>query len=100
MSDPHDHHHDHHHDHEHTHHHDHGHAHDHADGNLTETQKIAKLLQHWIKHNDDHATNYTEWAQKADALGLTVTAERLRAAADLTQAVSREFAAAADAIHD
>ena len=86
--------------HDHHHHHGHSHSHDHAEGKLSEPQKLAKLLQHWIRHNDDHANNYIDWAEKADGMGLADTAEHLRSAAELTHAVSRAFEAAAKAIHD
>lgn len=84
------------------HHHHHGHAHHHnpVDGELSETQKILKLLHHWIHHNDDHATNYIDWARKIEALGFTTAARHLRTAAELTNTVSREFEAAASAIQN
>ena len=80
------------------HHHSHSHSHLTAGGQLSDTEKVLKLLDHWIHHNDDHAANYTDWAQKVDALGYSDAADRLRAAAELTHAVSREFEAAARAI--
>ena len=54
------HHHDHDHSHGHAHDHDHSHehAHDHAHqthDTLSFEEKMIKLLEHWIKHNDDHA---------------------------------------------
>lgn len=84
------------------HHHHHGHSHrqDESEGGLSETQKILKLLHHWIHHNDDHATNYIDWAGKIELLGFSAAAQRLRTAAELTQAVSREFEAAASAIQN
>lgn len=83
-------------------HHHHGHSHSHTpvEGELSDTQKIFKLLHHWIHHNDDHAANYIEWAQKIELLGFTLAAERLRTAAELTNAISQEFAAAATAIEN
>ena len=80
------------------HHHEHSHHHGQNEGELSETQKMSRLLQHWIRHNDDHAANYNDWAAKAEGLGLRTTADHLRAAAELTHAVSREFEAAASAI--
>ena len=82
----------------HHHHHEHAHAHGPVDGELTETQRLLKRLHHWIHHNDDHAANYIEWAAKIEAMGLVAAAERLRTAAELTHAISREFEAAAAAI--
>jgi hypothetical protein len=85
---------------QHHHHHGHSHSHNPVDGELSETQKILKLLHHWIHHNDDHATNYIDWAGKIELLGFPSAAERLRKAAELTQAVSREFKTAAVAIQN
>jgi len=83
-------------------HHHHGHAHHHhqVDGELSETQKILKLLHHWIHHNDDHAANYIDWARKIETLGFSMAAEHLRTAAELTNAVSREFETAATVIQN
>jgi hypothetical protein len=82
------------------HHHHHTHSHDrhHAEGELGDAQKLSKLLQHWIHHNEDHVANYLDWADKAAAMGLEETARHLRSAGDLTHAVSREFEAAAKAL--
>lgn len=82
------------------HHHHHGHTHTPTpvDGELSETQKILKLLHHWIHHNDDHAANYTDWAGKIELLGYATAAESLRKAAELTHAVSQEFETAATTI--
>jgi len=82
------------------HHHGHAHSHDTVEGELSEIEKILKLLHHWIHHNDDHATNYIDWARKIELLGFTTAAEHLRAAAELTNAVSREFETAATTIQN
>jgi hypothetical protein len=80
--------------HHHQHHHDHSHSQDPAHGELSETQKILKLLHHWVHHNADHAANYMEWAGKIEALGFAAAAEHLRKAAEMTHAITREFEAA------
>ncbi len=59
------------------------------------SEKLRKLLDHWIQHNDDHAANYRDWAARARAEGLDETAALLEQAAELTQATSEKFAAAA-----
>jgi hypothetical protein len=51
-------------DHQHHHHHDHD-----SQGELSFDEKIEKMLSHWIKHNEDHASNYRNWAEKAKANG-------------------------------
>jgi hypothetical protein len=50
----------------HHHHHNHNHNHDHdIESTLSFDEKMIKLLEHWIKHNDDHAETYKDWAKKA-----------------------------------
>ncbi|MBW2338715.1 MAG: hypothetical protein JRF47_18585 [Deltaproteobacteria bacterium] len=49
-------------------HHHHHHEHD-SHGELSFDEKIEKMLSHWIKHNEDHASNYRNWAEKAKANG-------------------------------
>jgi hypothetical protein len=67
----HDHHHDHGHDHDHDHDRGHGHGHHHEiKSGLTFKEKMIKLLDHWVKHNHDHAANYQDWAEKAKTNGL------------------------------
>ena len=80
------------------HHHDHSHSPASTEGGLSETEKILKLLHHWIHHNDDHAANYSDWARKAEGMGFPEAAQRLDAAAEMTLAITREFEAAEAAI--
>ncbi len=85
------HHHDHdpHHDHDHGHDHHHGHAHGHAP--LSFSEKLVKLMDHWIQHNDHHAEDYRKWAQEARGNGQTAVAELLESAAELTDTISKRF---------
>jgi bacterioferritin (cytochrome b1) len=48
-------------------HHDHGNSDE--QGRLTEMEKLVKIVEHWIHHNEDHARSYREWGQKANAAG-------------------------------
>ncbi len=77
------------------------HSHDHpGDGQeMPFDEKLLKLLSHWIRHNDDHAENYRQWAGKARAHRLTEAGDLLDKAADMTDLISRQFKAAADAVH-
>ena len=84
--------------HHHHHHHDQTHHSGSDEGGLTETEKILKLLHHWIHHNDDHAANYIDWARKIESWGFADAAQRLQAAAEMTHAITREFEAAEAAI--
>ncbi len=88
----------HHHSHEHDHHHGHSHTHEHDHGTpstLSFTEKMAKLLDHWIKHNDDHASDYRTWAARATAENLPEAAALLEEVADMTRQISEKFEAAA-----
>ena len=71
MHDSHDKHHEHHHE-GHEHHHEH-HCGDHVaprnTGEVTETEKLRKMVEHWIAHNEDHARSYRLWASRAKDAG-------------------------------
>ncbi len=84
------------HDHDHSHDHHHGHAHSHAP--LSFSAKMAKLLNHWIQHNDHHAEAYRKWAGQARENGQAAVAEQLDAAAELTDAISERFRNAGDVV--
>jgi len=90
------HHHDHDHSHEHSHDHDHshGHAHDHdhhTHDTLSFEEKMIKLLEHWIKHNEDHADSYRDWAQKAQANGMPDAGALLGEVAEMTAKITGKF---------
>jgi hypothetical protein len=76
-----------------THHH---HHHDHEiQSTLTFDEKMIKLLQHWIKHNDDHAETYRDWAQKAKEKNMPKAGSLLEDAAEMTLMISKKFEEAA-----
>jgi len=90
------HHHDHDHSHNHDHDHDHGHGHHHdhdkrAESTLSFEDKMIKLLEHWIKHNDDHVGTYRDWAQKAQSHGMPEAGAQLSEVADLTAGLTGKF---------
>ena len=91
-------HHNHHHDHDHEHGHDH-HSHQ-ATSTLTFEDKFIKLLAHWVKHNDDHARNYKDWAHKAQHQGLPEVEKLLQEAAEMTHDISARFNQAAELINN
>ncbi len=43
--------------------------------------RLAHLVPHWIEHNDSHAKQFAEWAQKARGAGLGASADCIEAAA-------------------
>ena len=70
-----------------SHHHDHsgqGHHHHHEGEEapaLSLAEKLEKLLDHWIRHNADHAETYRAWAGRARAEGMEEIAGLLDQAA-------------------
>ena len=75
------------------HHHHHHHDHD-SRGEIPFDEKLEKIIRHWIKHNEDHALNYRNWAEKAKANGMENAAVLLAEAADMSLAVNERFEAA------
>jgi hypothetical protein len=76
------------------HEHHHGHAHSHTP--LSFSEKLVKLLDHWMKHNDHHVEDYLKWARAARENGQPAVAELLENAAELTGKISERFRMAAD----
>ena len=63
---------------------------------MTFPEKLVKLLDHWIDHNDHHAADYRKWAREASANDLKEIAELLESAAELTGTISDRFRKAAE----
>jgi hypothetical protein len=72
----------------------HHHHHHETNTPLSFDEKMIKLLEHWIKHNDDHAQTYRDWAQKAKEKNKDKTALLLEDAAEMTLLISKKFEAA------
>ena len=36
---------------------------------MDDVEKLKTLLPHWMKHNDEHAKTYKDWAEKMSSLG-------------------------------
>jgi hypothetical protein len=69
---------------------DHHHEHEsHAD--MPFNEKLLKMLDHWIKHNEDHAVNYRNWAKKAKTKGEDEAGRLLEEAAEMSIAVNDKF---------
>ncbi|MBW2310946.1 MAG: hypothetical protein JRF35_07705 [Deltaproteobacteria bacterium] len=64
------------------------HHHHHEDNNselkstLTDKEKLGKLLNYWIKHNEEHADTYLEWSKKAATEELKDVAQILEEASN------------------
>ena len=73
------------------HNHSHHHHHDDTQEVLTFEQKMFKILDHWIKHNKDHAATYRDWAEKARQNKLLAVGELLDDAAEIALQVNGKF---------
>jgi len=68
------------------------HHHDHEiQSTLSFDEKMIKLLEHWIKHNEDHAQTYRAWAQKAKEKNKSRAALMLEDASEMTLSISKKF---------
>jgi hypothetical protein len=54
-------------------------------------EKLVKLLAHWIKHNQDHASNYRNWAEKAKENGKNEVAYLLGDAENMSLVMNEKF---------
>ena len=82
------------------HHHGHDHDHQHSTTEMTFEEKIVKLLEHWVKHNDDHANTYRGWADQAKENHLDAGAAIIEEAAQMNLAVNEKFEQAKALIQD
>ena len=55
------------------------------------SEKLTKLLDHWIDHNDHHTEDYRKWAKDARENGQEDVAILLESAAQLTATISDRF---------
>jgi hypothetical protein len=75
--------------------HHHYHHHDHeSQGELSFDEKFEKMLSHWIKHTEDHASNYRNWAEKAKANDKDKAGLLLEEAAVMSLEINDKFEAA------
>jgi hypothetical protein len=98
-------HHSHHHDHHHTrpdhgqdegghHHHGQDGHHDHhhgADSPLSFEEKLVRIFDHWVKHNESHAQTYADWREKAKAHGMDGIAGILDETARLSEQLTEKL---------
>lgn len=73
--------------------HDHHHHHHHEEpgAELSFSEKLKKILEHWQRHNEDHAETYRSWAEKARQNGMERAAGHLETAARMTMEINGEF---------
>ncbi len=72
-------------------HHHHHHEHGESQGTMSVQEKLAKLFDHWIKHNNDHAGTYQQWAEQAEAEGMQEVAQLLREVEQMTLNMNEKF---------
>lgn len=63
------------------------------------SEKLVKLLDHWIQHNDHHAEDYQKWARDARENGQIEVADLLDSAAELTGTISGRLREAGGKVH-
>lgn len=62
---------------------------------LSFDEKLIKLLEHWIKHNENHAKNYKDWAAKAKEKNMVEAGSLLEDSAEMTMLINKKFKEAA-----
>ena len=75
------------------------HHHSDSSDELSLDQKLLKLLEHWVKHNTDHAVTYRNWAEKAKANGMSEVAQLLDDAAAASLQINDFFRQASDRVN-
>jgi len=74
--------------------HNHHHHNHEVQSSLSFEEKMVKLLEHWIGHNEDHAKTYLDWAQKAKANDLAGIYPLLKDASETSLSINKKFAQA------
>jgi rubrerythrin len=65
-----------------------------------ELKKLSILLEHWIEHNEEHAGEFREWAEKAKEFQNGSVSEKIAAAADGMIKANESLQDAADALSE
>ena len=67
-----------------------GHHHEHGEENaqIPFHEKAKKLIDHWIKHNDDHAADYRRWAEAFRNHAMNKAADALESAAEQNERIN------------
>jgi hypothetical protein len=63
---------------------------------MSDQEKLRILLAYWIEHNLDHAQEFRQWAQRAEAFGSKEAASKLEAAAQEMTAMNDSLRTALD----
>lgn len=74
-------------------------THHHLEESAMTSEDLARLrllLPHWIEHNQEHAEEFAQWAERAQAAGEPHVAEHLRAAARMLAQANEALEGALD----
>lgn len=52
---------------------------------MNDIDKLRTLLPHWLEHNQEHAAEFGNWADKASLAGQEAAAQQIRQAAQAMQ---------------
>lgn len=44
---------------------------------MEESKRLKILIEHWIEHNESHKEEYRKWAEKAEALTLSLVSTKI-----------------------
>ena len=80
----------------------HSHAHDHGgvSDSLSFDEKMIKRLEHWVRHNDDHADTYRTWAKTAKDMEMSDLSDLLVEMAEMTIAIRQKIERAIALVKD
>ncbi len=71
--------------------HAHGHGPDKGGEAVSGTVKLRRMVEHWISHNEEHASSYRLWASRAREAGHDEPGEILEKIASETVAQNERF---------
>lgn len=85
----------------HHHHGHHGHDHDHEQApEMGFSEKLEKLLNHWIKHNREHVQTYRKWVERAKEEGMPEIGDRIEEAAQTSLKVDASLESALESLKE
>ncbi|MFQ5484641.1 MAG: hypothetical protein ACE5DO_04815 [Desulfobacterales bacterium] len=58
---------------------------------LSFDEKLRKLLEHWLKHNENHSETYRDWAIKAKKNEMPQVGALIDDAADMSRLINKKF---------
>ncbi|MBW1740322.1 MAG: hypothetical protein JRJ42_04205 [Deltaproteobacteria bacterium] len=63
-----------------------------------ETKRLMILVDHWIRHNRDHTSEYLRVAERLESEGLAEIATRIRKASEIVLRANERLSAAKDTL--